>query len=125
MKNLRNLALTLTFFVALLSVAQAQTTAQVPSEGFELAFSQNQFQLNAGETANFKVQILRSKAFRKANIELVAVALPEGLEVVFSPSAEADTYDAVLRSTTALANGRYSLTILGKSQFCAKVNCWT
>lgn len=115
MKNLALLFITISLALVTIS-AQAQ---EAPKTGFTIKFSTSQVKLKAGEPQTITATILRSKRFRKSNIDLKVMPLPQGLQAEVTKN-DTDNFTITINAEAALKLGNYTVTIMGKSPFLNK-----
>ncbi len=116
MKNLSLIFSIVMLVLAGMVQATAQSVTETPRDGFVVAFASNQVEVKSGESQTIEAEILRSKGFRRANIELKVMPLPEGINLEINPKGEeTDEYTLTVNVAEGVQAGNYTATILGKS----------
>ena len=113
MKNLLKSGVLIMLFGMMTFVAQGQ---DAPKREFKLGVSSSSIEMVPGETTSIDVNIYRSKSYAKKEIEFKTGSLPEGLAVEMdNPATTGDLMVLTLKADKALAAGKYTILLQGKT----------
>lgn len=113
MKTLKNFGLMFILLLSFATIAQAQTTANLPETGSILKLENEELNVQAGKSATLNFQIIRSKFYQKRQYPIdLTINAPKGITATFSPSPNTGDNGTIEVKVDALvAAGKYNLTI--------------